>query len=103
MLAPLLAVALVVLTILALLLAGVVAAIVTGVALLNLLVLSIGLRSRHEQPPKQAEERWRPSSFRRPPALPLTDELNAESEPGASLGTDAGALERPDPITVRRR
>jgi hypothetical protein len=72
--ALLLAVALIALTILALLFAGVVAAIVTGIALLNVLAVLLGLRSRGASPPAAASEHWRPSSFRRPPELPLPDE-----------------------------
>lgn len=77
MLALLLAVALIALTVLALLLAGVVAAIVTGVVLLNALAVVLGLRSRGARtaiPP----ERWRPSSFRRPPEPPLPAEQDAD-------------------------
>jgi hypothetical protein len=74
MVALLLAVALIVLTVLALVLAGVVAAIVTGVALLNALVLVLGLRSRQTTPAPPHGERWRPRSFRRPPASPLEPE-----------------------------
>jgi polyferredoxin len=74
MLALLLAIALVALTVLALLLAGVVAAIVTGVGLLNVLALIIGLRSRRCRPTMSSPERWRPKSFRRPPAPPLEPE-----------------------------
>lgn len=73
MLALLLAVALIALTVLALLLAGAVAAIATGVGLLNVLVLVIGLRWRRCRPAPDAGERWRPKSFRRPPA-PLEPE-----------------------------
>jgi hypothetical protein len=72
--ALLLAVALVALTILALLLAGVLAAILTGIALLNVFAVLLGLRSRGASAPAAAAERWRPSSFRRPPELPLPDE-----------------------------
>jgi polyferredoxin len=80
MLALLLAIALVVLTVLALLLAGAVAAIVTGVGLLNVFALVIGLRSRRCRPPiaARAPERWRPKSFRRPPALPLEPEAEEQ-------------------------
>jgi hypothetical protein len=74
MLVLLLAVALIALTVLALLLAGVIAAIATGVALLNALVLLIGLRSRRTRPVSAPIERWRPKSFRRPPAALLDPE-----------------------------
>ncbi len=74
MLALLLAIALVVSTALALLLAGVVAAIVTGIGLLNLFALVIGLRSQRDRPGPSTPERWRPKSFRRPPAPPLEPE-----------------------------
>jgi hypothetical protein len=78
MLALLLAAALIALTILALLLAGVVAAIATGVGLLNVLALLIGLRSRRTRPSPAAPERWRPRSFRRPPAPPLEPEAEEQ-------------------------
>jgi hypothetical protein len=78
MLALLLAVALIGLTILALLLAGVVAAIVTGIALLNVFAVLLGLRSRGARAPAVGPERWRPSSFRRPPELPVPDEDPAQ-------------------------
>jgi hypothetical protein len=74
MLALLLAVALIALTILALLLAGVVAAIATGIGLLNVFAVLLGLRSRGARTPPVTSERWRPSSFRRPPELPVPDE-----------------------------
>jgi len=78
MLALLLAIALVALTVLALLLAGVVAAIATGVGLLNVLALVIGLRSRRSRPGPSTTERWRPKSFRRPPAPPLEPEAEEQ-------------------------
>jgi polyferredoxin len=78
MLALLLAVALIGLTILALLLSGVVAAIATGVGLLNVLALVIGLRSRRARPAPRPPERWRPKSFRRPPAPPLEPEAEEQ-------------------------
>ncbi|MFI4991535.1 MAG: hypothetical protein ACHQHO_11570 [Solirubrobacterales bacterium] len=87
--ALLLAVALIALTILALLLAGVVAAIVTGIGLLNVLALVIGLRSRPADPTPSAPERWRPKSFRRPPAAPLDTEGEEQLHPHT--------------LTVRRR
>jgi polyferredoxin len=78
MLALLLAIALIALTVLALLFAGVVAAIVTGVGLLNVFVLVIGLRSRRSRPGPSTPERWRPKSFRRPPAPPLEPEAEEQ-------------------------
>jgi hypothetical protein len=78
MLALLLAIALVALTVLALLLAGAIAAIVTGVGLLNLFALVIGVRSRRYQPAPGMPERWRPKSFRRPPAPPLEPEAEEQ-------------------------
>jgi hypothetical protein len=74
MLALLLAVALIASTVLALLLAGVVAAIATGVGLFNVLALVIGLRSQRYGPGPSTSERWRPKSFRRLPAPPLEPE-----------------------------
>ena len=85
MLALLLAVALIALTALVLLLAGVVAAIVTGIVLLNVFAVLLGLRSRGARTPAVALERWRPSSFRRLPEPPLVAEEDA------------------DELTVRRR
>ena len=64
MLVLLFAVAVVALTLLALLLAGVVVAIVTGIALLNVFVLILGLRARRPHAEIAKSERWRPSSFR---------------------------------------
>jgi hypothetical protein len=78
MLALLLAIALVALTVLALLLAGVVAAIVTGIGLLNLFALVIGTRSRRYRPASGMSERWRPKAFRRPPAAPLDPEAEED-------------------------
>ncbi len=78
MLALLLAIALIALTVLALLLAGIVAAIVTGVGLLNVFALVIGLRSRRCRPGPSTPERWRPKSFRRPPAPPLEPEAEEQ-------------------------
>jgi hypothetical protein len=78
MLALLLAIALIALTVLALLLAGVVAAIAAGVGLLNVLALVIGLRSRRCPPGPSTTERWRPKSFRRPPAPPLEPEAEEQ-------------------------
>lgn len=68
MLAPLLAVALIALTVLALLLAGALAAVVTGIVLLNVFATVIctrarALRTMHAAPAR----RWRPSSFRQLP------------------------------------
>jgi membrane protein implicated in regulation of membrane protease activity len=85
MLALLLAAALIALTVLALLFGGVVAAIVTGIVLLNVFAVLLRLRAPSPQPPAVTSERWRPSSFRRPPELPLPDEEDA------------------DELTVRRR
>jgi hypothetical protein len=78
MLALLLAIALVALTVLALLLAGVVAAIAAGIGLLNLFALVIGVRSRRHHPAPGTPERWRPKSFRRPPAPPLEPEAEEQ-------------------------
>jgi len=77
MLALLLAVALIALTVLALLLAGVVAAIATGIALLNIFAVLLSLCSRGARAPAIAPERWRPKSFRRPPEPPLPAEEDA--------------------------
>jgi 4-hydroxybenzoate polyprenyltransferase len=68
MLALLFAVALIGLTLLALALAGVVAAIATGVVLLNAAATLLCRRSRALRERDAARrERWRPSSFRAPP------------------------------------
>jgi hypothetical protein len=70
MLALLFAVALIALTVLALALAGVVAAIVTCVVLLNAFAILVGIRSRSLNEVKlKRRERWRPSSFRLPPEV----------------------------------
>jgi hypothetical protein len=76
--ALLLAVALIALTVLALLLAGVVAAIVTGIVLLNAIAVLVGLRLRGAGRTPATSERWRPSSFRRPPEPPLPAEDGAD-------------------------
>lgn len=82
MLAPLLAVALIVLTVLALLLAGALVAALTGVVLLNLFATIICSRSHALRRLRAARaERWRPSSFRLPPEP--TDER--EDDPAQSL------------------
>lgn len=82
MLVLLFAVAVIALTLLALLLAGVVVAIVTGIALLNVFALILGLRARRPSAEKSAPERWRPSSFRSPPEPRDNDE---SEEPARSL------------------
>jgi hypothetical protein len=68
MLVLLFAISVIALTLLALLLAGALIAIATGIALLNVFAVIVGLRLHG---PPYAEEhapaRWRPSSFRRPP------------------------------------
>ncbi len=73
-------VALIALTVLALLLAGVIAAIATGIALLNVLATVICMRSRslRRVAPTHAE-RWRPTSFRQPPEP--SDEREGERPP----------------------
>jgi hypothetical protein len=87
MLALLFAVALIGLTLLALALAGVLAAIATGVVLLNTLATLLGMRSRALHEVKAARrEHWRPSSFRTPP------------EP-----TQAPLDERAHTLTIHRR
>lgn len=70
----LLAAVMIALTVLALLFAGVIASVVTGIVMLNVLVLAIGLRSHRARPAPRAGERWRPKSFRRPPQPPLDPE-----------------------------
>jgi hypothetical protein len=71
MLAPLVAVALIAVTVLALLLAGVVAAVTTGIVLLNVIATVVCSRSRSLRKMHAAHaERWRPSSFRSPPQPP---------------------------------
>jgi hypothetical protein len=72
MLALLLAVALIGLTVLALLLAGILVAVVTAIALLNLGLVVLGLRAREPRGgPELDGARWRPSSFRLPPEPPV--------------------------------
>jgi hypothetical protein len=85
MLALLLAVALIGLTVLALLLAGVLVAVLTAIAVLNLCLLAVGLRvgrPSDEAPiapmpavgPERLAERWRPAAFRLPPEPPVESE-----------------------------
>jgi hypothetical protein len=82
MLVGLLAVLLIVLTVLALLLAGAVAAVVTGIALLNVLATIVCARSRALRRVHTVRaESWRPSAFRLPPEP--TDER--EDDPAHSL------------------
>jgi hypothetical protein len=91
MLALLLAVALIGLTVLALLLAGVVVAIVTGVLVLNacLLVLTLHRRPPAREPLERGpvahepSARWQPSSFRRPPRPP------GEPQPASSAESES--------------
>ena len=83
MLALLLAVALVALTILALLFLGVAAAVVTGILLLNAYVLLVGLRSRPRRPTAASREHWRPRSFRRPPHPPPEPESEERLHSGS--------------------
>lgn len=72
MLVLLLAVVLVGLTVLSLLLAGALVAIVTAIAVLNLSLVVLGLRAREPREDREpAEARWRPSAFRRPPEPPV--------------------------------
>ncbi len=89
MLALLLAVALIGLTVLALLLAGAAIAVVTGILALNacLLVLMLRRRPARERPAtSELPERWRPSSFRRPPQPPgESDPAPADSESAPTL------------------
>jgi hypothetical protein len=68
MLVLLFGVSVIALTLLALLLAGALIAIATGIALLNVFAVIVGLRV-HGPPyaEERAPARWRPSSFRRPP------------------------------------
>ncbi len=83
MLALLLAVALIGLTVLALLLAGALISIVTGVLVLNACLLVLASRRSPARPGDggagDPPERWRPSSFRRPPEPPT------ESDPAPTL------------------
>jgi hypothetical protein len=85
MLALLFAVAVILLTVLALLLAGVLAAVVTGVVLLNVFATYLGARAHTLHCDKAARavrsERWRPSSFHRPPEPPFESEQQEESQP----------------------
>ncbi|MHB8233918.1 MAG: hypothetical protein ACYDHT_04620 [Solirubrobacteraceae bacterium] len=81
MLALLFAVALIALTVLALMLAGVVAAIATGVALVNVFAALLGMRTRSLHDCRTTRrDRWRPKSFRLPPELTQEpDEEHAQS------------------------
>ncbi len=84
MLALLLALALVGLTVLALLLAGVIVAVVTGILVANACLVVLVLRrspARAAHGAREPPERWRPSSFTRPPNAPA----DPEAEPAATL------------------
>jgi hypothetical protein len=82
MLAALLAVALIALTVLAVLLAGAVAAAVTAIVLLNVFATIVCSRSRALRRLHAAQaDGWRPSSFRLPPEP--TDE--PDEDPAHSL------------------
>ncbi|HEV2975024.1 MAG TPA: hypothetical protein VGX69_08520 [Solirubrobacteraceae bacterium] len=89
MLALLLAVALIGLTILALLLAGAAIAVVTGVLVLNACLLVLALRrrpARDRSGARELPEPWRPSSFRRPPEPPgESDPAPADSQSTPTL------------------
>jgi MFS superfamily sulfate permease-like transporter len=104
--ALLLAVALIALTILVLLIAGVLAAIITGIALLNVFVLLLGAQSRRaRKTPAARAARWRPSAFRRVPEAADADVAGVEGE-AVPAGPAESSLEHdPDPqsITIRRR
>jgi hypothetical protein len=91
MLAALLAVALIALTVLALLLAGAVAATVSAIVLVNVFVTVLCSRVRALRNVRAAHaERWQPSSFRLPP------------EP--ARGLDEGREPSPSPsLTIHRR
>ncbi|HEY2718153.1 MAG TPA: hypothetical protein VGI52_00880 [Solirubrobacteraceae bacterium] len=104
--ALLLAVALIALTILVLLLAGALAAIITGIALLNVFVLLLGAQSRRaRQVPDTPAQHWRPSAFRR---LPETADA---AVPDAAVATAQAAPaddsveppSHPHSITIHRR
>lgn len=85
MLVLLFAASVIALTLLALLLAGALIAITTGIALLNVFVVILGLRVH---PPPHVEEhapaRWRPSSFR-PPPQPNKESEEESEQPGPQL------------------
>jgi hypothetical protein len=82
MLVGLLAVVLIALTVLALLLAGAIAAVVTGIVLLNVFATIVCARSRALRRVRTVQaESWRPSAFRLPPEP--TDEF--EDDPARSL------------------
>jgi hypothetical protein len=79
MLALLLAVAVIGLTVLALLLAGVLVAVLTAIAALNLSLVALGLRVRRPSAgahvaTEEGAERWRPTAFRLPPEPPVESE-----------------------------
>jgi hypothetical protein len=82
MLVALGALALIVLTVAALLLAGAVAAIVTGVVLVNVFATILCVRYRAVRHVNSARrDRWRPSSFRLPPEVTR----EPDDEPAHSL------------------
>jgi hypothetical protein len=82
MVALLFAVALIALMVLALVLAGAVAAVVAGVMLVNVFAMIVGIRSRALREVGSApQDRWRPTRFRLPPELTR----DPDDEPSHSL------------------
>jgi hypothetical protein len=82
MLVLLFAVAAIALTSLAVLLAGALVAIATGIGLLNVFVLIIGLRAHVPHGEEHAPARWQPSSFRLPP---VPDDESEEQLPALKV------------------
>jgi len=62
-------------TVFVLTVAGAVIAVLTGIGLLNVFVVVVGMSLRRPtQVPNPRRERWQPSSFRRPPRPPQESE-----------------------------
>lgn len=76
--------ALVALTVVALLFAGVLIAVVTGVALFNVLALILGMRTHRLRTAAAPRGRWQPSSFRRPPEPPF-EEPEEQDRPALTI------------------
>jgi hypothetical protein len=84
MLALLFALAVVALTLFVFAVAGVVVGVVTGLAVLNVSVVILGVivNRRRKRPEPAEHETWRPSSFRSPPEPPYESE---ESSPALTI------------------
>jgi hypothetical protein len=82
MLVLLFALAAIALTLLAVLFAGAVIAIATGIALVNVFVLIVGLLTPRPDTEERVLTRWQPSSFRLPP---VPDDESEEQLPALKV------------------